>query len=137
MALIACSECSQQISDRAQACPHCGCPTEIANQTVSAVPQQPQLVDFRAQFPHPGPMPAIPGAGSFTLNARKLGNKFDQIGNLQGRTLEEIVGVVGPAKSRGAQAFGQELHQWILPPFHVALIFDHNGVCGGITHLSR
>lgn len=27
MALITCSECGQQISDKAEKCPHCGCPT--------------------------------------------------------------------------------------------------------------
>ena len=26
MALISCSECGKEISDRATACPHCGCP---------------------------------------------------------------------------------------------------------------
>ena len=26
MALIKCRECSKQISDKANACPHCGCP---------------------------------------------------------------------------------------------------------------
>jgi hypothetical protein len=30
MALIACAECQQQISDKAPACPHCGAPREIA-----------------------------------------------------------------------------------------------------------
>ena len=134
---IACSECSQQISDRAQACPHCGCPTEMHNQIVSPAPQDSQLTDFAAKFPHPGPMPQIYRAGKIVKNATDLGNRFDQMGTLQGRTLEEIVRVVGPAKSRGAQAFGKELHQWLLPPFHVCLIFDYNGICGGVTHISR
>lgn len=26
MALILCSECSKEISDKAQVCPYCGCP---------------------------------------------------------------------------------------------------------------
>jgi DNA-directed RNA polymerase subunit RPC12/RpoP len=28
MALINCAECSKEISDKAEACPHCGCPVE-------------------------------------------------------------------------------------------------------------
>ena len=32
MALIKCTECGKEISDKATACPHCGCPmTEISN----------------------------------------------------------------------------------------------------------
>ena len=27
MALIKCPECEREISDKAEACPHCGCPT--------------------------------------------------------------------------------------------------------------
>lgn len=44
MALITCSECGGQMSDRAMECPHCGCPIEIANrvdekdETVSPTP---------------------------------------------------------------------------------------------------
>ncbi len=32
MALIYCSECGKQISDKAEACPHCGNPISIARQ---------------------------------------------------------------------------------------------------------
>lgn len=35
MALIACTECNQQISDKAAACPHCGAPTSAATRTGS------------------------------------------------------------------------------------------------------
>ncbi len=129
MALIKCSECTQQISDRAPACPHCGCPNDNV--------RQPEPVDFRAQFPQPGLMPFIPGAGNFTTSARKLGNRFVQIGNIEGRTLDEIIAVVGEPSSRSAQPFEQVLCQWMLPPLHAALIFDFNGVCGGFTHFSQ
>lgn len=30
MALIKCQECGRDVSDKAQACPHCGCPVKIA-----------------------------------------------------------------------------------------------------------
>lgn len=36
MALINCHECGKEISDKAEACPHCGCPTkEVANDNQS------------------------------------------------------------------------------------------------------
>lgn len=128
MALISCPECSQQISDKAQACPHCGCPAEL---------QELPMVDFRAQFPHPGLMPFIPGMGNLTLSGRKLGKMFAQMGTIEGRTFDEIVQVVGTPQSQDVQAFGQMLCQWIKPPFHVGIMFDQNGVCGGLTHLSQ
>ncbi len=28
MALMKCQECGKEISDKAEACPHCGCPVE-------------------------------------------------------------------------------------------------------------
>lgn len=33
MALIICSECGKQFSDKAKACPNCGCPTELIEKT--------------------------------------------------------------------------------------------------------
>lgn len=33
MALIKCEECGQMVSDKAAACPHCGCPVTVNNQT--------------------------------------------------------------------------------------------------------
>lgn len=34
MALIKCEECGKEISDRAVACPNCGCPVEHKKQIV-------------------------------------------------------------------------------------------------------
>ena len=34
MALINCHECGKEISDRAVACPHCGCPIEADNKNI-------------------------------------------------------------------------------------------------------
>lgn len=44
MALINCPECGKEISDRAAACPNCGCPVEIA--------QPVQKTDEREEVPH-------------------------------------------------------------------------------------
>ena len=38
MALIICSECGKQFSDKATACPQCGCPTELARPQPSQAP---------------------------------------------------------------------------------------------------
>ena len=40
MALITCSECSKQYSDRAPACPECGCPTTLQGVTPDPTPHQ-------------------------------------------------------------------------------------------------
>ena len=37
MALIKCSECGKEISDRARSCPHCGCPVEGTEELVDKI----------------------------------------------------------------------------------------------------
>ena len=125
MALIDCSECGRQISDKAEACPGCG--------YKNAVDNLPLIADFGSRFPHPGDMPLI---SAFTLQ-----NKFAQIGNIQGRTTEEIIAAVGRPNSVSNADGGTTIMQWIKASaftggFHIALIFDRNGICGGITHQS-
>lgn len=41
MALIDCPECSRQISDKAAACPHCGCPAKAAQPEPVKPPSDP------------------------------------------------------------------------------------------------
>lgn len=36
MALISCSECNQEVSDKAEACPKCGAPIASARETIAA-----------------------------------------------------------------------------------------------------
>ena len=125
MALIDCSECGRQISDKAESCPGCGYQNSIDT--------PPVVADFGKQFPHPGKMP--------TISALTLHNKFAQIGNLQGRTSDEIIAVVGRPNSVSNSENGTTIMQWIKASaftggFHIALIFDSNKICGGITHHS-
>ncbi|MBK6435919.1 MAG: hypothetical protein IPF83_08695 [Rhodanobacteraceae bacterium] len=40
MALIPCSECRREISSRAPACPHCGCPVHVATRPCAECGQQ-------------------------------------------------------------------------------------------------
>ena len=39
MALIKCEECGQMVSDKAAACPHCGCPMQSQNESVDSCPE--------------------------------------------------------------------------------------------------
>ncbi|MBP6216293.1 MAG: zinc ribbon domain-containing protein [Luteimonas sp.] len=43
MALIACRECGREVSDQAEACPHCGCPVNAVRQAVSGPPPAPAV----------------------------------------------------------------------------------------------
>lgn len=53
MALINCSECGHQVSDKAKTCPNCGCPIEIQLPPPIPEPSQPQ----QAQATPPPPQP--------------------------------------------------------------------------------
>jgi rRNA maturation protein Nop10 len=60
-------------------------------------------------------------------------HKFQNLGNLRGRTLNSIIAEVGPPNSRSAAAGGRILCQWIAPGHHIALIFTGD-ICDGISH---
>lgn len=55
MALINCSECGHQVSDKATACPNCGCPIETQLPPPIPEPEEPQ----QAQTTPPQPTPQI------------------------------------------------------------------------------
>lgn len=79
-------------------------------------------------YPHPGPTGPIPTFG--------IARKFGALGTLAGRTLQEIVTVVGPPDSSTINGPGLHVAQWLKSGYHIVLIFDDNGVCGGVTHES-
>jgi hypothetical protein len=62
-----------------------------------------------------------------------LQQKFGNLGQLPGKTKEEIIAVVGPPNSISAAGDGKSLLQWITPGYHVALLFEGEA-CLGITH---
>lgn len=64
---------------------------------------------------------------------KALAEKFGALGNLIGKNEADIVAAVGPPTSRSAMATGQLL-QWQRTGYHIALIFDDQGQCGGVTH---
>lgn len=66
-------------------------------------------------------------------------NKFVQFGNVRGKTLEEIVKIVGQPTSMSSIGFNQVLYQWInvssSGSYHYAMSFM-DGKCVGYTHQS-
>lgn len=59
--------------------------------------------------------------------------KFVSLGTLQGKTLEEIVAVVGQPCAISAIGDGKVLRQWQATSYHIALIFDQDDICLGIS----
>lgn len=64
---------------------------------------------------------------------RALAQGFASLGNLAGRSKDEIVAVVGPYSSFSVTGPHQVLLQWQSDVYHIALLFEGD-VCVGITH---
>lgn len=58
----------------------------------------------------------------------------DTNGVIAGKTYDEIVAVCGQPTSRSPIGDSQILCQWMETSYHIALIFDENNVCQGISH---
>ena len=67
----------------------------------------------------------VPGAS--------LNSKFVKLGTLTGKSLSEITRVVGPPSAVSAIGNGKTLRQWQETSYHIALIFDENDICEGIS----
>lgn len=66
MALIKCTECGNMVSDKAEKCPHCGCPVSIILSETAKSPENPPVQE-PAQRPAPAPeasAPAVPADNS-------------------------------------------------------------------------
>ncbi|MGX1794211.1 hypothetical protein ACWIGN_00050 [Streptomyces albidoflavus] len=64
---------------------------------------------------------------------RALAHGFATLGNLAGRSKDEIVSAVGPYSSFSVAGPHQVLLQWQSDVYHIALLFEGD-VCVGITH---
>ena len=64
---------------------------------------------------------------------KSLNQKFASLGTLQGKTFKEIEEVVGAPSAISAMGNGNVLRQWQATSYHIALLFDENDVCLGIT----
>ncbi|AKZ56320.1 hypothetical protein SAM23877_3273 [Streptomyces ambofaciens ATCC 23877] len=64
---------------------------------------------------------------------RALAHGFATLGNLAGRSKDEIISAVGPYSSFSVAGPHQVLLQWQSDVYHIALLFEGD-VCVGITH---
>ena len=62
-----------------------------------------------------------------------LASKFRNLGVVTGKTYKEIVSACGAPASVSSMGDGQKLCQWMATSYHIALLFDENDVCLGIT----
>ena len=62
-----------------------------------------------------------------------LQTKFQSLGTLKGKTLQQIVSVCGQPNSVSATADGGKIRQWMAAGYHIVLIFDANDICLGIS----
>jgi hypothetical protein len=60
--------------------------------------------------------------------------RFLALGDMTGKTADEIIAVVGRPSAVSSMAFGQTLLQWQAPGCHMALLFDVNGRFVKISH---
>jgi hypothetical protein len=65
---------------------------------------------------------------------RALHKRFVALGTLKGRTRKEIVKVVGEPTSETTLPDGRTLLEWRATGYHIALLFEKNGRCFGVTH---
>lgn len=65
---------------------------------------------------------------------------FASLGEVPGKTRSEIEAVVGPPSSISGMPNGGTLLQWQIVNqaggYHIAMAFDADGICEGITHES-
>ena len=76
--------------------------------------------------------------------------KIERLGDIRGKSLEQVIASAGLPQSYSAQGGGKLLAQWIAPGIHVALLFEYKGahdgdgrnidahrhefICLGVTH---
>jgi hypothetical protein len=65
---------------------------------------------------------------------RALHRRFRALGTLKGKSRREIVKAVGEPAIETALPDGRTLLQWRSTGYHIALVFEPNGRCVGVTH---
>ena len=58
-------------------------------------------------------------------------------GVIAGKTYYEIVAACGAPSSVSPTGTGGKLCQWMATGYHIALIFDENNVCTGVSHEAK
>lgn len=70
----------------------------------------------------------------FRTPGRALRKRFVALGSLKGRTRREIVKTVGQPATETVLPDGRTLLQWRATGYHIALVFEKDGRCFGVTH---
>jgi hypothetical protein len=63
-----------------------------------------------------------------TTPGRALAQRFAQLGSMTGKTANQIISAVASPNSRSSMAFGKTLLRWPATGYHIAILFDVNGV---------
>jgi hypothetical protein len=66
----------------------------------------------------------------YAARSVRLQNRFNRLGTVEGRSLDEIVKLVGAPNHHTRLPSGREILEWRRVGFHRALSFN-NGVCDG------
>jgi hypothetical protein len=119
----ACPRCTVPRVGVYRFCPNCGFDYEPAASV--------ELVDFASQFPRPATAEGKPGWGM------SLQKRFQHLGVLAGRPLDEIVFWVGPPNAIHHFGNGVVLRQWMQTGYHISLVFDQQGTSGGRRRVTR
>jgi hypothetical protein len=69
-----------------------------------------------------------------TAPGRYLHQQFIQVGDMTGKTADEIIAAVGPPSSRSSLAHNHVLLQWQATGCHMAIVFDASGRFLKISH---
>lgn len=67
------------------------------------------------------------------LPGKGLSQRFVELGQLTGKSFKEITDQVGAPNSVSALGDGKTVKQWIASGYHIALIFDQNDICLGVS----
>jgi hypothetical protein len=67
---------------------------------------------------------------------RRLASDFTSLGTLKGKTIKQIIKVVGPPTSTNTHADGSQLLRWATRGYQVELLFDASQICQGKTPVS-
>jgi len=92
------------------------------------------VVRLFSSRPQPLTQPRFVRTLDVTSPGRALHARFVAVGNMTGKTADEIIAGVGPPRSRSSIAHGRMLLQWQATGYHMAILFDASGRFAKITH---
>lgn len=58
-------------------------------------------------------------------------------GVIAGKTYDEIVAACGAPSAVSPTGTGGKVCQWMATGYHIALLFDENNICSGVSHEAK